>query len=69
MMVMVQGRINFAETTGKQIFRKFPNLMIVNIIDVPLFALFWVRIHVYLYLGPSEIYSIHVIHLDLSICI
>ena len=40
--------------------------MNVNIIDIPLFALFRVRIHVYLYLGPSEIYSIHVIHLNLS---
>ena len=39
----------------------------INIIDMPLFALFWVRNHAYLYLGPSEIYSFHIVHLDLSI--
>ena len=35
----------------------------IDIIDIPLFALF----SLFLYLGPSEFYSIHVIHLDLSI--
>ncbi len=35
----------------------------IDIIDIPFFALF----SLFLYLGPSEFYSIHLIHLDLSI--
>ena len=31
----------------------------IDIIDIPLFALF----SLFLYLGPSEFYTIHVIHL------
>ena len=48
-------------------FVSFQIWWMINIIDIPLFALFWVRIQVYLYLGPSKIYSFHIIHLDLSI--
>ena len=43
-------------------FRKFP-FQSLNIINIPLFALLWEWIHVYLYLGPSDI---HVIRLDLN---
>ena len=37
-----------------------------NIINIPLFALSWGWIHVYLYLGPSDIHHVHVMHLDLN---
>jgi hypothetical protein len=37
-----------------------------NIINVPLFALLWDWIHVYLYLGPSGIHHVHEMHLDLN---
>ena len=52
---------------GNRFFVSYQIWWMINIIDIPLFALFWVRIQVYLYLGPSEIYSFHIIHLDLSI--
>ena len=37
-----------------------------NIINIPLFALSWGWIHVYLYLGPSDIHHVHVMHLNLN---
>ena len=37
-----------------------------NIINIPLFALSWGWIHVYLYLVPSDIHHVHVMHLDLN---
>ena len=46
-------------------FRQFPNFQ-SNIINIPLFALLWGWIHVYLYLGPSDIHHVHVMHLDLN---
>ena len=45
---------------------KFDEFQSINIINIPLFALFWGWIHVYLYLGPSDIHHVHVIHLDLN---
>ena len=45
---------------------QFDEFQSINIINIPLFALLWGWIHVYLYLGPSDIHHVHVIHLDLN---
>ena len=51
---------NFTNLFFSQI-SKFYEFQSINIINIPLLALFWGWIHVYSYLGSLEIYHIHVI--------